>query len=660
MTAQSKSNEGFAEGSVSGPIAHSQSLAGPVARSNRSLLVASATVFVVAQLLVALLGFAGMGIDNIARAYVTGEAQYSKAQKEAVIQLMRYGRTGDSADYTMFLSSLGVLKGDRAARIALEANPAQAGAAKQGFLRGRNDPADVPALILGFRLFHKWPPMAECVRDWRDADDQFIGLERLGVQIRTHANGAGSPAASPSQLAEAARLDARATELEQNFSVQMGRVAREATTLARVVLAGLTALVCAIGVWAAWRVHQVHVKIAEQLAEAKDKAEEASRSKGEFLANMSHEIRTPLTGIIGFSELLEKVANLPPRAKRFANLVTTASESLLSIVNDILDFSKLEARQLELDPQPFDPATLVTETLELVGRQATDKELRLRSEVLGQLPPAVTADSSRIRQVLLNLLGNAIKFTAQGAVTVTISYLAADSLLRFTVADTGVGIPPERMHKLFHRFSQADGSTARHYGGTGLGLAICKSLCETMGGDIGVESQPGVGSTFWFTVGAPVAQLQAEASPAEQYFDLAAVKLLIVDDVAVNRELVRTMLSPLGIDVVEADSGSAAIQATMKDPFNLILMDLQMPGMDGMTATKAIREACRVNRDTPIVALSANVLQEHHVECLEAGMDDHIAKPFNSAELLTKIAFWAKNGRRESSDSSHLSQSVLS
>ncbi len=374
----------------------------------------------------------------------------------------------------------------------------------------------------------------------------------------------------------------------------------------------------------------------------KAEAEAATVAKSEFLANMSHEIRTPLTGIIGFAGLLEELPHLPTKAKTFANRIVTASQTLLSVVNDVLDFSKIEAGQIELDPQPFEPEACLRETVELVQAQARNRGLTLRVEVRGELPAMVLADSSRLRQVLLNLLSNAIKFTAQGNVTVGVSYLAANGgCLRIAVTDTGVGIPAAQTDRLFQRFSQVDGSISRQYGGTGLGLAICRGLAESMGGAIGVESKEGRGSTFWFTVAAPVAELAAPAIiEAAEAWHSAPARILVVDDVAVNRELVSAMLGSFGHSLTEAGGGAEAVELALHTPFDLILMDLQMPGMDGLAATRAIRAGSEANGSTPIVALSANVLPTHLDACREAGMDDHIGKPIDPADLLTKVALW--------------------
>ncbi len=375
-----------------------------------------------------------------------------------------------------------------------------------------------------------------------------------------------------------------------------------------------------------------------------EEAQAATRAKGEFLANMSHEIRTPLTAIMGFAGLIEGSAELPAGLRGHVAKICAASQQLMGVVNDVLDFSRLDARQVVLDPQPVDPTALVTETVELLTGEAAAKGLELGVDIAAGLPAWVSLDAGRLRQVLLNLAGNAIKFTAAGKVTVALARHGGKGL-KFTVDDTGPGIAPQLQHRLFERFSQVDGSISRDHGGTGLGLSISKGLVELMGGAIGFRSAPGHGSSFWFALPAPPATKPRSRDETHELTAARPAHILVVDDLAVNRQLVRAMLEPLGHTFEEAASGSEAVNAAMQRRFDLILMDLQMPGMDGLEAARAIRSTAEVNHRAPIVALSANVLAEHVANCRAAGMDDHLAKPIVPAALIATVAKWSSAKR---------------
>ena len=388
-------------------------------------------------------------------------------------------------------------------------------------------------------------------------------------------------------------------------------------------------------------VTQAHAFEAE-LMEARERAEAAAAAKSAFLANMSHELRTPLTSIIGFSRLLGEREEATGEARHYARRILDASEALLAVINDVLDLSKLEAGQAALELQPVSVHRLVEETTGLIAVQAAAKGLQLRLDLDPDAPELIEGDVARLRQVLLNLLSNAVKFTDQGWVTVKTRWRRGSrgARLKLSVIDTGPGIARDKLPRLFERFSQAEVSINRTHGGTGLGLAICKGIVELMDGRMGVATRPGRGSAFWLEIPAEPAQAAAAHEPHGSVERLA-LNILVADDTAVNRELVRLMLAPLGIDLEEAAGGAEAVQAAMTKAYDLILMDVRMPGVDGLEATRVIRGASALNRLTPILALTADVHPDNAAACRMAGMNDVLAKPIIPAQLLSKIVQWA-------------------
>ncbi len=371
-----------------------------------------------------------------------------------------------------------------------------------------------------------------------------------------------------------------------------------------------------------------------QILAAKEAAEALAAAKSQFLAMVSHEIRTPMNGILGMARLLLDEPLLPGQRDRLDTL-TASAEALLVLLDDILDLSRLEAGRVEYQAAPFHLRSVVASLMALMAGRADGKDLQVTADLDPGVPDWVRGDAGRLRQILINLVGNAVKFTAAGRVSLHVA--AAGDGLVFTVADTGIGIDPAAQARLFEPFFQADSSVSRRFGGTGLGLAICKRLVEAQGGEIGVDSEPGKGSRFHVRLPYPPAAAPA-AVPAAERPPLPPLSILLAEDNPVNRKVAIALLSRWGHRVETAEDGRAAVAAAARGGFDVVLMDMRMPDMDGLAATAAIRRLDPSRADVPIIALTANAMDGDAERCRAAGMDAHVAKPIDTAHLLDTIA----------------------
>lgn len=627
------------------------------------------------------------------RALVHGEGLWSKSQKDAIQNLQQYVITQDELFFGRFLEQIEVPLGDHRARMALEKQDLDVGAVTEGFVAGHIHPSDVPSIIKLLRRFNKIDYLAKAIDEWEKGDvllEELIGFaEQLRIDVNRNAEKPLSPNEQKEFLSKTLHaisdLNARFTLIEDAFSSTLGEASRWLERILMIMLILAVVTVESTGLFltitfskalnrSLKELNDVAHKVGSgdfmqtvpvrskdelgQLAEAintmteslrkqisqRQQAEHASQVKNLFLANMSHEIRTPLNSILGFSDLLRDPQITAEEREQYLDIIKKTGSNLATIINDILDVTRVEAEQVEISVSQFSLTQVLKDLQLLLFIRCEEKAIALNIHAKGEVSEYINSDPQRLKQVLLNVIGNAIKFTDRGSIDV--EYQVVDKQLWFKIKDTGPGISKSQQEQLFQPFSQGDSSIRKKYGGTGLGLILSKKLAELMGGDVVLlESVVGKGSSFLVKVAYdPVEiipskraemEINKETELKKEKKDLSTAlvgkKILIVEDTKENQWLLQFHLTKIGAKVEVANNGEEGVQKALAEHFDLILMDMQMPVMDGYTATEILRQK---SYRGPIIALTGFAMIGDKEKTLQAGCTDYLSKPVEKQKLL--------------------------
>ncbi len=645
-------------------------------------------------------------IVTTVRAYVSGEGIYSKTQKDAIYSLIKYSKSRDETDYKHFLNSMEIPMAGRRARIELEKSVPDLQLARQALIEHGSDPDDIKNIIRLFTMFRAIGPVHRTITEWEIADNNNVELIKLTEKLHeVILNGENNRKQQDAILAKIDHANQNVGSAVNAFSNNINDLAQLALNFSHcfVILIFIIFIGTGIPIFILISndtrkkillLHNGVEKIArsnsadgigidstdelgrlarsfekistnflaakselqkknlelttahEDIIKSRDKALEGSRLKSEFLSNMSHEIRTPMNGVLGMTSIL-LATELTDEQLEFVKIIRNSGDSLITIINDILDYSKIEAGKLDFEIIDFNLIVTMDEVTDLMAIKASEKSLQYTAVVSKEVPPFLCGDPGRLRQILINIVGNAIKFTQEGEISVRTSLDHEETtraVIRFSISDTGVGIPKDKIDRLFKSFSQADGSTTRKFGGTGLGLAISKQLAEQMGGKIGVKSEQGKGSEFWFTA---VFEKQPENKNKDFIIpgDTRKTRILIVDDNRINRYVLKEQLKLWGYQYSEAQDSIQALEElhlalTLKNPFKIAIIDMYMPGMNGDILGQKIKQNPGL-KNTNLIMMTSMGKRGDVKQLQKIGFTAYLTKPVKQWQLyecLSKVA----------------------